>query len=170
MTSYSVKRQNFNVTADEEAELNHLREALGATSVKDAILRAARIVLTLASEVREGHRIYSADRQGRETRILMPDFEASAPRWKYLAERPHAWKRQLYIKGRRQSAANVWYDMLANNQTIAEAAKDWDLPEEAVQEIVIYCEANRALIGMEADEDKRLLLEHGIKLEPEPFV
>jgi len=88
MASEPVKRQNFNVTADEEAELNHLREALGATSVKDAILRAARIVLTLASEVREGHRIYSADRQGRETRLLLPDCEASTSAWRYLAARP----------------------------------------------------------------------------------
>lgn len=168
MASELVKRQNFNVTVDEEAELNHLREALSAPSVKDAILRASRIVLTLAREVKEGHRIYSADRQGREMRVLLPDFEASVPRWKYLVERPDKWKRQLYIKGRRATAANIWLDMLTNKQSIEEAAEDWNLPLEAVQEIVTYCEANRDLIGMEADEVKRILLAKGIRLDPEP--
>jgi hypothetical protein len=168
MAADSVKRQNFNVSVDEEAELNHLRETLGASSVKDAILRASRIVLTLAAEVKEGHKIYMTDRQGRETRFLLPDFESSAPKWKYLVERPDKWKRQLYIKGRRQTAANLWYDMIANKQSLEEAAVNWDLPLEAIQEILTYCEANRALIVKEADEEKRFLLAHGVRFEPEP--
>src|ERR1041385_9065476 len=105
MSSEIVKPQNFNVTSEEEAELNHLRETLGAASVKDAILRAARVVITMAHEVQEGHRIYTADRQGREKRLLLPDVEAASSTWKSLTARPHAWKRQLYIKGRRQTAA-----------------------------------------------------------------
>jgi hypothetical protein len=168
MSSETVKRQNFNVTSREEAELNHLRETLGAASVKDAIMRATRVVLTLAQEVQEGRKIYAADRQGRETRLLLPDVEAVSSTWNYLTARPHAWKRQLYIKGRRQTAANVWLDMLANGLSVAGAAENWDLPVEAIEEIVSYCEANRQLIGMEADEVKHLLQEKGVRLDPEP--
>lgn len=157
-TSPSLKRQNFNVTPDEEAELNRLRESLGVSSVKEAILRATRTMLTLAREIEEGRRLYTADAQGRETRLLLPDIEAAhASRWNYLTQRPHSWKRQLYVKGRRLTAANVWYDMRANGMTVEQAAENWELPVEAVHEIVAYCSTHQDLIGMEADEEKRSL-------------
>jgi uncharacterized protein (DUF433 family) len=168
MSSPTLKRQNFNVTPEEEAELQRLREALGSPSIKDALLRATRILLTLAQEVREGRRIYTVDRDGRESRLLLPDIEAAqAMDWKYLVSRPHSWKRQLFVKGRRLTAANVWYDMLANNRTPEQAAENWNLPLEAVEEIVRYCETNRDLIAMEAEEEKRLLEEKGVPLAPE---
>jgi len=166
-TPSSLKRQNFNVTPEEEAQLQRLRETLGAASVKDALLRATRVLLTLAQEVQEGKRIYSADRAGTETRLLLPDLEATAASWKYLIPRPHSWKRQLHIKGRRMTAANVWYDLLANEQTLQEAAQNWDLPVEAIEEIVRYCESDRELIAMEADEEKQLLIEKGVGITPE---
>lgn len=165
-TSSPLKRQNFNVTPQEEAELTQLRETLGAASVKDVLLRATRVLLTLAQEVQEGKRIYSADRNGQETRLLLPDLEVTSAPWKYLTARPHSWKRQLFIKGRRMTAANVWYDMQANERSLAETAENWALPEDAVEEIRRYCEANRDLIGMEADEEKRVLLETGASLPP----
>ena len=168
MTTANLKRQNFNVTPDEEAELQRLREVLAAPSIKDALLRATRVVLTLSREVQEGRRLYSTDPNGKETRLLLPDIEyAQGPAWIYLAPRPHSWKRQLYVKGRRLTAANVWYDMLANEMTPEEAAENWDLPLQAIEEIVRYCEANRDLIAMEADEERRFLHEKGVSLVPE---
>lgn len=99
-----------------------------------------------------------------QTRLLLPDIEATAVTWNYLTSRPHSWKRQLYIKGCRLTAANVWYDMLANKRDIKDTAENWDIPIEAVMEIVRYCEANQELIGMEAEEEKRLLEDHGVSL------
>lgn len=165
-TTATLKRQNFNVTPEEEAQLQQLRETLAAPSIKDAIFRATRVLLTLTREIQDGKRIYTTDNQGRQTRLLLPDIEAVAPPWKYLTPRPHSWKRQLFVKGRRQTAANVWYDMLANHHTPEETAENWDLPLEAALEIVRYCESNRDLIGMEADEEKHLLQEKGIPLTP----
>lgn len=168
MAGSRVKRQNFNVTPEEEAELQRLREALAAPSIKDALLRATRVLLTLTREVQEGRQVYSRDREGHVTRLLLPDVEYAQPaQWKYLAPRPHAWKRQLFIKGRRMTAANVWYDMLANHRSLEETAENWELPLEAVEEIVRYCEANRELLGMEADEEKRFMLDKGVTLTPE---
>jgi hypothetical protein len=155
------KRQNFNVTPEEEAELNRLQEVFGASSVKDAILRSARLALTLASEVREGKKVYLADSQGRETRVLLPDLERGQSGWKYLAPRAEGSRRQLFLKGRRLSAANVWLDMLTNDRTKAETAENWDLPIDAIEEIILYCESNRPLIDMEAQEAARILREHG---------
>jgi uncharacterized protein (DUF433 family) len=168
MASSTLKRQNFNVTPEEEAELQRLREVLAAPSIKDALLRAARILLTLTQEVQEGKRIYAADRNGKQTRLLLPDIEATQPAvWKYLAPRPHSWKRQFFVKGRRLTAANVWYDMLANKMTPEEAADNWELPLDAIKEIIRYCEENQELIGMEADEEKRILTEKGVALTPD---
>ena len=165
-TPATLKRQNFNVTPQEEAELLHLRETLGAASVKDALLRATRMVLTLSQEVQEGKRIYTADRGGNTTRLLLPEFESASAGWKYLTPRPHSWKRQLYVKGRRLTAANVWMDMLTNERSVEETAENWELPVEAVEEIVRYCETERALIAMEADEEKQLLHENALSVVP----
>jgi hypothetical protein len=164
-TSSTLKRQNFNVTPEEEAELQRLRETLGVPSVKEAVLRAARIMLTLTRELEEGRRLYTTDCHGHETHLLLPDLEhARAVPWIYLTARPHAWKRQLYIKGRRMTAANVWYDMQANRMTAEEAAENWELPLEAIEEIERYCVTHRDLIGMEADEEKLALQDSSVHL------
>jgi hypothetical protein len=63
------------------------------------------------------------------------------------------------------TAANIWYDMLANHMTEAEAAQNWDLPEAAIAEIVRYCDSHGDLLAMEADEEKRFLLQKGVALE-----
>ncbi len=162
----TLKRQNFNVTPEEEAQLQSLREILRAPSIKDAVLRAARILLTLDQETRAGGRIFSIDRNGAQTRLLLPDIEAPAPLWKYLEPRPDNWKRQLFVKGRRLTAANVWFDMFANQQTTQEAAKNWDLPLEAIEEIIRYCEANQDVIGAEADQEGRTIAKYADKIVP----
>lgn len=155
MSEATLKRQNFNVTPEEEAELTRLREVLGAPSIKDAVLRAARTLLVLSNEVREGRRIYAVDSAGEKTRLLLPDVEAPlSGGWRFLVERPHSWKRQLFVKGRKLPAANVWRSMIVDKQTVEEAAFDWDLPVEAVDEIIRYCEANRELISAEAEEER----------------
>jgi len=152
----SLKRQNFNVTAEEDAELQRLREVLGAASVKDALLRSARIMLTLARELEGGKQLHIVQPGYNDVRVLLPDVEAASHSWTYLTQRPHAWKRQLFVKGRKLTAANVWFDMQANGS----------LPISAVEEIVRYCEANRDLIGMEADEERCILLRSGVTLVP----
>jgi len=153
------KRQNFNVTPEQAAEIEELREALGAPSAKEAILRAVRIVSLLARETEEGHRLCVESSEGKLSGLLIPELEPPrGPRWKYLVQRPHAWRRQLYVKGRRLPAAQVWSDMLANHQSVREAAENWDLPQEAVREIIRYSEANRALLDMEAEEERRRLV------------
>lgn len=47
--------------------------------------------------------------------------------------------------------------MLANQLTPEETAEEWNLPLEAIEEIVRYCETNRPLIAAEAAEEKQSL-------------
>lgn len=86
--------------------------------------------------------------------------------WQYLESRPHPWRKQLYIRGRRQKAFTVWSDMIVNELTPSEVAENKELPLAAVMEAIEYCEANRELLKKEAQEERRRLEEKGISLEP----
>jgi hypothetical protein len=86
--------------------------------------------------------------------------------WYYLVARPHPWRRQLYIKGRKLLASTVWQDKIVNKMTLEQAAENWDLPLAAIYEVIHYCESNRDLIKLEADEERYRLEEKGVLLEP----
>jgi uncharacterized protein (DUF433 family) len=83
-------------------------------------------------------------------------------KWIYLEERAHPWKKQLFVKGRKLPAAAVWSSMIANGLSVQEAAQDWDLSADAVEEILDYCQTNIALLELEAQEEFRALKEKEI--------
>jgi uncharacterized protein (DUF433 family) len=162
-----TKRQNFNITREQEAELDWLRDTLGASSTKDAILLATRVLGILARETQSGRSIYLGKEPGPFTRLLIPELQpAPNGEWSYLVARPHPWRRQLFVKGRKLRASTVWIDMQANGMSPEEAAANWELPSEAIEEICRYCESHRALLEMEAEEERRRLLEERVRLEP----
>ncbi len=86
--------------------------------------------------------------------------------WQYLVTRPHPWRRQLYIKGRKLLASTVWQDMMVNEMSPEQAAENWDLPLRAIYEVIRYCESHRELLKLEADEERYRLEEKGVSLEP----
>lgn len=162
---HELKRQNFNVTPEQEAELLALQQEFASPSIKDAIFRAVRLTLFFRREIRSGQRIGLRDHSGNVTDIILPELEASASLpWTYLVDRPYSWKKQLFVKGRRLTAAQVWLDMKANQMTEREAADNWDLPVEAVAEIINYCEKNASFLQMEADEERLFLASQDISL------
>jgi uncharacterized protein (DUF433 family) len=86
--------------------------------------------------------------------------------WEYLEKRPHPWRKQLYLKGRKLRAFTLWVNMIVNEMTTEEAADNWDLPLAAIHEAINYCEANRELLKREAEEERRRLEEKGVHFEP----
>ena len=54
----------------------------------------------------------------------------------------------------------------ANRYTPEQASDDLELPLEAVSEALAYYADNRALIEMEASEERRRVSERGYRLEP----
>lgn len=86
--------------------------------------------------------------------------------WRYLVERPHPWRRQLCVKGRNMTAAQLIGAMNANGLSAAAAAEDFDLPIEVVNEAARYCVVEAELLALEADEERRRLIERGYRLEP----
>ncbi|MGL5876076.1 MAG: hypothetical protein ACRC2R_27590 [Xenococcaceae cyanobacterium] len=93
-------------------------------------------------------------------------INSSKTQWQYLESRPHPWRKQLYIKGRKLRAFTVWMDMLVNELTPHDVAENKELPIAAVEEAILYCETNQALLEKEAEEEKNILEAKGISVEP----
>ena len=103
-----------------------------------------------------------------ETLSLPESSAALSAAWRYLEERPHPWRRQLYVKGRSLRAFSVWSDLTANALTVEEIAQSRALPPEAVHECIRYCEENRSLLEDECNQEKLWLLARGLEIEPPP--
>jgi hypothetical protein len=73
--------------------------------------------------------------------------------WQYLAKRNHPWRKQLYVQGQKLLASTIWQDMIANKMSVEEAADNWDLPLDAIDEVVRYCESYRDLLKLEAEKE-----------------
>jgi uncharacterized protein (DUF433 family) len=87
--------------------------------------------------------------------------------WQYLEQRPHPWRQQLYIKGKRIKASVIYSDMVVNEMTPAEAADNWELPLSAIAEVIEYCSTHQPLLKREAQEGRRRLEATGVPLEPQ---
>lgn len=160
------KRENFDVSPQQEADIDCLQDLIKAPTRKDAILTAVRLALHVAAECKQGNKFYLGS-EGELRRMLMIGIETpNLQRWKYLVEHTHPWKKQLFIKGRKLPAAAVWSAILVNKLSYEQAADNWELPVEAIAEIMTYCEENKRLLEMEAAEEERLLNEKGLSLEP----
>ena len=85
--------------------------------------------------------------------------------WQYLAKRNHPWRKQLYIKGRKLLASTVWQDTVTNEMSREEAAANWDLPIDAIDEVFRYCQSHQDLLKLEADETYYRLVSKGASFE-----
>lgn len=166
MPAVDTKRANFDLTPEQDEILSSLRTALAASSIKDTVLRAAQLTTLLVNEVRQGNHLFVGRRADQATRLLIPELEARQQNhWQWLVERPHPWRRQPWIKGRKLLASTVWLDAQANQLDMAEAAENWDLPLAAVEEAFAWCNANQALIQAEADEERQHLRAQGVDVD-----
>ncbi|MBR8836569.1 MAG: hypothetical protein DSM106950_21765 [Stigonema ocellatum SAG 48.90 = DSM 106950] len=160
-----TKRQNFNVSPEQEAQIEWLRVAMGAATTKETILRSISVMTVLYNYLKLGYQIRLVA-PTEQIHLVVPELEpAPQSTWQYLVSRPHPWRRQLYVKGRRLLAATVWQDMQLNHLSPEEAAENFALPIAAINEIIRYCEANLELIKMEADEERYLLEQRGVSVE-----
>ena len=121
--------------------LQELKEKASQLSVSDRLALLGAIVQSLQST---------------------PEIE----NWQYLIARPHAWRKQLYIKGRKLLASTIWRDMTANQMSPEQAAENWDLPLSAIYETIHYCQNHQELLKLEADEERYRLEVKGVQVEP----
>lgn len=121
--------------------LQELKEKASQLSVSDRLALLGAIVQSLQST---------------------PEIE----NWQYLIARPHAWRKQLYIKGRKLLASTIWRDMAANQMSPEQAAENWDLPLSAIYEAIHYCQNHQEILKLEADEERYRLEVKGVQVEP----
>jgi len=156
---------NLTLSSEQIAQLNWLRMAIGAENTKEAILRSISVMVTLKQNLKSGSQLFIHNSDG-QIRLLIPELEPTpTENWQYLVERPHPWRRQLYIKGRKLLASTVWRDAIANEMSPEEAAENWDLPLAAIQEVMQYCECHQELLQLEAEEERYRLEQKGVSLE-----
>ena len=79
------------------------------------------------------------------------------PRWQFLVARPHAWRRQLSIKGRNMTVGQLVSTIRANRYSPEQASEELELPLAAINEALAYDAENHELIEMEASEERRRL-------------
>ncbi len=166
MGTTTTNRANFDVSPEQQEMLVLAKAATNASSVKEGVLRACQVIVSLAHETAKGNHIFVGKSQGKAARFVVPVLEkAQNTQWKWLVQREHPWKNQLWVKGRKVLASSIWNDMRANGLSNQDAQENWDLPEDAIDEIVSYCEENIVLILAEASEEKLRLKAKGVKFE-----
>lgn len=104
---------------------------------------------------------------GDQTHLTI-NAQLSAPtEWKYLSPFPSGWRKQLRFTGSRLRPFTVWHGMEINNMTPEQAAENWDLSVEQVEEAIRYCEQNQELLWAEAAVDRRAAQKYEGRIEPE---
>jgi uncharacterized protein YjbI with pentapeptide repeats len=85
------------------------------------------------------------------------DPQVDAQRWKFLEKRPRSVHQQLYVIGKPFKAFDVYEEIIATDESYEEASNAWNLPIEAIHEIVEYCKQNQKLLKQESHDANRRL-------------
>src|SRR5438105_2086128 len=79
-------------------------------------------------------------------------------RWRHLLARPHPWRKQLWLRARKMTVGQLVATIEANRLTAEQAAANFDLPPEAVEEALAYYRENTSLIKGEAEAERQWLI------------
>ena len=133
--------------------LAHFRNARG-----DAIRAAISLLAWLIAEREAGRAVVAVDDGDIPERAIVPVVpgleESFAAQWRWLAPRPHPWRRQLWIKGRRIAAGDLARTMEIEGWDPARTADEYDVPLEAVLEAQRYLNQARELVLAEELENR----------------
>jgi uncharacterized protein (DUF433 family) len=88
--------------------------------------------------------------------------------WKHLEPNPKSAYRQLFIKGTRIRARDLYglYMSSDDPMTVEEIAADYGLPVEAVSEAIAYCQSDPAEIREDFEREERTMEATGMN-EPD---
>lgn len=129
---------------DDQARLNYLREQNESADITET---EHQELLAFVS------RVENEDAERVAAILQLAQNQVEVDDWQYLAKRNHPWRKQLYVKGQKLLASTIWQDMIANEMSVEEAADNWNLPLDAIDEVVRYCESYRDLLKLEAEKE-----------------
>jgi len=141
--------------------LKRIGEGLAAGSDAETTRRILDVFENLAGSVEQGYKVAIVPADDERHPDALPELTRAVrgERYEFLVCRPHAWRRQPAFKGRRLTVGQFLHQMTVNGWTPEQAAREFDLPEQAAYEAMAYGERHRALIEMENAEDARAGLE-----------
>ena len=129
---------------DDQARLDYLREQNESADITET---EHQELLAFVS------RVENEDAERAVAILQLAQNQVEIDDWQYLAKRNHPWRKQLYVKGQKLLASTIWQDMIANEMSVEEAADNWNLPLDAIDEVVCYCESYRDLLKLEAEKE-----------------
>jgi len=132
------------LSPNEQARLDYLREQNENGDITGA---EHQELLAFVS------RVGSEDAERVEAFLQLAQNQVDIDDWQYLAKRKHPWRKQLYVKGQKILASTIWRDMIANEMSVEEAADNWDLPLDAIDEVICYCESHQDSLKLEAEKE-----------------
>jgi uncharacterized protein (DUF433 family) len=154
----SRRRWQVDLRTEDELTLARARQAFGAEGDSETGRALLGLFAKLSAAVEQGTVISflpgddprAVDAFPELTRALRPEN-----RYTWLVAVSHPWRKQLSIKGRRLTAGQLVDAMEANDLDVEAAAREFDLPVDAVVEAVDYVARNRPLVLAEAAEERR---------------
>lgn len=137
--------------------LRRLGEGMATGNDAETTRRVLEVFENLADSVDHGYKIAVVPADDEAHPDALPELTRAirGDHFEFLIQRPHAWRRQPAFKGRRLTVGQFLHQMNVNGWTPEQAAREFDLPDQAAYEAIAYGDRHRALIEMEAAEDAR---------------
>jgi uncharacterized protein (DUF433 family) len=101
-------------------------------------------------------------------RLRSPTSESPVSPWNYLVRRNHPWRQQLSVRGRNMTVRQLVGTVRANQWAEEEAARNLDLPREAIREAFQYAREHEELLAIEGEIERLMLERGGFTSAPEP--
>ncbi len=146
------------LTTDSEAAFRSLVRRYFHDTPADAVRAAISILAWLVRAREAGNRVIAVSPDDVPARFEEPVItgleELLEPAWTWLVARPHPWRRQLWIKGRKIAAGDLARTAEIEGWSADETATQFDLPIDAVREAVSYLATHRELVLAEERENR----------------
>jgi len=140
-----------------EAQVRQTARMFYRGVVSDAVTTALETFQWVVEARARGKRVIATDADmlpGAYEEPVIAGLESLGQRWTWLVSREHPWRRQLWIKGRSIAAGDLARTVGIEGWTPEEAAREFDLPVDAILEAQRYAEVHRDLIAAEEAENR----------------
>lgn len=165
MTSTSRRRRlSVDLPAESETATRSLADRFFRGSIADVLRTALSLLMWTVDARRAGKRVVAVEPDelpGRFEEPVLPGMdEQLRTDWVWLVARPHPWRRQLWVKGRRLTAGDLARTAEIEGWTAERTASEFGLPIEAVLEAQRYLAIDRELVV--AEERENALAAHAV--------
>ena len=156
-SNLSRRRLTVDLSADAETATRSMVDRFFRGVTADAVRSALSLLEWTLRARRSGKRVVAVAPEELPDRFeepVLPGVEEQlANDWTWLVQRPHPWRRQLFVKGRRLAAGDLARTIEIEAWSPHEAAEQFELPLDAILELQRYLAANRELVLAEEREN-----------------